>query len=357
MAAASASVLLTSNPLYLSLACLAGLIVFLSLPREGIGRAYGVLLKVGLALAVLSVPLNVLTGATGSTVLLRLPEASFPGWLGGVTFGGDVTGESLAYSGSRALTLMALLIFVAAFNTGVNHFRLLRLAPAALFQAALVATVAVLLLPQGLAQARAVREAQRLRGHRVRGLGSLTALAVPVLAGALERSIQRAESLDARGFGRLRPAPTIADYLAGGVGLAGVLLAALGGFAYFYYSDTPAVGLAMLGGGLGLTALALYVLGRRLQRTYYSQERWSGSDRWVAGLSLASLGCLLALRMAGSGDLTYIPYPSLAVPSFHPVAAAALLLLLAPLLTQVPNGGEQGGEPSAAASAARGKAS
>lgn len=338
-AAASISVFLTSNPLYLSLACLAGLAVYLAVPRGGRGQAYGIVLKVGVLLALLSVPFNVLTGATGPTVLARLPEVGFPGWLGGVTFGGEVTGEALAYAGSRALTLVAILLFMAAFNVGVDHFRLLRLAPAALFHAGVVATVAVLLIPQGVAQVRAVREAQRLRGHRLRGPRTLVGLAVPVLAGALERSIQRAESLDARGFGRLRAASSSADRLVAAAGLMGLVLAALGGFVYFYYSQSPAPGVAALGGGAGLVALAVYAQGRRLQRTRYSQEEWEASDRWVVGLSVASLALLLILRGVGAADLTYLPYPSLAAPGFNPAGALAFLLLLAPLVPLVAPGG------------------
>jgi energy-coupling factor transport system permease protein len=348
-AAASISVFLTSNPLYLSLACLAGLAVYLAVPRGGRRQAYGVVLTVGLVLALLSVPFNVLTGASGPTVLARLPEASFPDWLGGVTFGGEVTGEALAYAGTRVLTLMALLLFVAAFNVGVDHFRLLRLAPAALFHAGVVATIAVLLLPQGLAHVRAVREAQRLRGQRLRGLRSLVGLAVPVLAGALERSIQRAESLDARGFGRLRAASAAADRLVAAAGLIGLVLAALGGFVYFYYSQSPAPGVAALGVGAGLVALAVYAQGRRLQRTCYSQQEWEAADRWVVSLSLASLALLLILRGVGAADLTYIPYPSLAAPGFNPAAALAFLLLLAPLVPLVaPEGGRLERAPATA---------
>lgn len=333
-AAACVAVLLTSNLLYLSLACLTGLAIYLSLLGEGRGRAYALLLKVGVFLALLSLPLNVLTGSTGLTVLARLPQVSFPGWLGGVTFGGEVTGEALAYAGSRALSLTALLLFVAAFNAGVDHFRLLRLLPAVLFQAGVVLTVALLLVPQTVAQARAVREAQRLRGRRLRGAASLVALAVPVLAGALERSVQRAESLDARGFGRLEPGPRGlgADRLAAAAGLVGLCLAALGAFAYFYEGDISVLALPSLAAGAALVTAAVHRQGRRLRRTHYRPEPWRPRDRWVAGLSLASLALLLALRAAGSGDLTYLPYPELTAPSFHPLAALAFILLLAPLL-------------------------
>ncbi len=92
--AASVSVFLTANPLYLATACLVGLVVYASLPAKRRRGAYGFIVKIGLFFAVLSVPFNVLTGSSGSTTLVELPRLTFPNWLGGVTFGGDATLEA-----------------------------------------------------------------------------------------------------------------------------------------------------------------------------------------------------------------------------------------------------------------------
>jgi hypothetical protein len=160
LVAASVAVFLTSNPFYLATACLTGLVVYESLPAGQRRRAYGLIVKIGLFFALLSIPFNVLTGSSGSTALVDLPRLSFPGWLGGVTLGGRVTVEAALYAAGRALRLVALLLFATAFNVGVDHYRLLRLVPSALKQLGVVATVAVMLLPQAFAQARAVAEAQ-----------------------------------------------------------------------------------------------------------------------------------------------------------------------------------------------------
>jgi energy-coupling factor transporter transmembrane protein EcfT len=64
--AASIAVFLTSNPFYLATACLVGLVVYESLPRGRRRRAYGLVVKIGLFFALLSIPFNVLTGSSGA---------------------------------------------------------------------------------------------------------------------------------------------------------------------------------------------------------------------------------------------------------------------------------------------------
>jgi energy-coupling factor transport system permease protein len=233
LVAASVAVFLTSNPFYLATAALVGLVVYASLPSGRRRRAYGLIVKIGLFFALLSIPFNVLTGSSGSTALLELPRLTFPNWLGGVTFGGQTTVESLVYAVSRALRLVALLLFATAFNVGVDHYRLLRLVPRALRQLGVVVTVSVLLLPQAFAQGRAVADAQRLRGRRMRGIRDAGAFVVPVLAGALERSIQRAESLDARGFGSM-PSAQITGRRTALLTSASIGLTACGAFLYVW---------------------------------------------------------------------------------------------------------------------------
>jgi len=57
------------------------------------------------------------------------------------------------------------------------------------------------LVPATAASFVAVRDAQRLRGWRAKGPRALADLAVPVVLGAIDRSVQLAESMEARGFG------------------------------------------------------------------------------------------------------------------------------------------------------------
>lgn len=327
LAGASVAVFLTSNPLYLSLGFIASLGVYLSVRGSPKGRALGPFVKLGLALAALSVPFNVLTGSSGSTVLATLPELSFPRSFGGVTFGGEVTAEALVTATGRALGIATLVVLAAAFNAAVDHFRLVRLAPRALSQLMLTLTIALLVVPQAMAQARAVVEARRLRGRSARGLWALPGLLLPVLRGALERSVQRAESLDARGFGA---GVRTGGWPASAVGVGGLGLCAWGAFAHFYYGPglLPAAAIAA---GLAFVVVALVRVGG-LKRHRLRADPWTYPDALVLGTAALSLALVFALRISGTGDADYLAYPELTGPAFHPAGALAFVLLLAPAL-------------------------
>ncbi len=328
LVAASVAVFVTSNPFYLATACLAGLVVYESLPGGRRRRAYGLIIKIGLFFALLSIPFNVLTGSSGATGLVDLPRLSFPGWLGGVTLGGRITAEAALYAAGRALRLVALLMFAAAFNVGVDHYRLLRRVPAALRQLGVVATVAVLLLPQALAQGRQIVEAQRLRGRRMRSLRDAGAFVVPVLAGALERSIQRAESLEARGFGSAS-SDYVGDIRTKALVLAAAGLSATGIGLYLYEGALPA--LALIAAAGAAVIFALHLRGDSVETTRYSHDPLSQASILVLGSSLVSLALLLVMRAGGLGDVAYYPYPVATMPELHPLAVVAFLLLLAPV--------------------------
>jgi energy-coupling factor transport system permease protein len=321
----SASIFLTSNPLYLSLGFLAAVAVYLAAGASTKGRALQPFVLLGIAVALLSVPFNVLTGSAGATELARLPALRSPGWFGGVTFGGAITAEALVTAGGRALTIATLVVLAAAFNARIDHFRLLRLAPRALSQLMLPLTIAVMIVPQTVAHGRSVAEARRLRGWPERGVRMLPFLLLPVLRGALERSVQRAESLEARGFGRGAVAP---DWWAPWVGALGVGLSAWGAFAHFYYGAGAVAAATMLAGVLVVGAVLVRSGGtgpNGLRR-----ERWTTPDMLVAGTALLTLALVFLLRLSGAGDADYLAYPQVSAPAFHPAGAAAFLLLLAP---------------------------
>lgn len=327
LVAGSAAVFLTSNPLYLSLALLAALAVYVSAGGRARRRAMGPFVAIGLVLAAMSVPFNLLTGSTGPTVLTTLPELRFPDWFGGVTLGGDVTGEALLSATARALSIATIVVLAGAFNASVDHFRLLRLAPRGLTQVMLALTIALLVVPQAVGQARAVLEAQRLRGRRARGLRALPGVLLPTLQGALERSVQRAESLDARGFGGGERRGGAMTSIAG---VAGLGVCAWGAFAHFYYGSGAGPALA-IAAGTGVVVMALFASGG-VRRAHMRSDGWSPRDVAVGIAAMASVALLLALRLAAAGDADYLPYPEVVAPAFHPAGAVAALLLLLPAL-------------------------
>jgi energy-coupling factor transport system permease protein len=221
-----------------------------------------------------------------------------------------------------------MLIF-GTFNALVDHYRLLRLAPRSLFHAGLAVTIAVAFVPSLLRSIGEIGEAQRARGHRFGRPRSWVALVSPLLAGSLEKSVQLAESLDSRGYGRTGSGDRAQGRAQLGV-IAATLLLAGGAFGWLYYGGALALpASAMLAAGALALALTMRALGRQVRRSSYRRERWRGRDSLAA---LAALGCALALALLRLGDtgLVYYPFPQIAPPAFDLRAGLAVLLLAAP---------------------------
>jgi len=325
-------VFLTSNPLYLSLALLVSCGVYQQARESAKGRALTPFVGLGVSLAVLTLPLNVLTGSVGGTTLAELPQVTLPRWFGNVAVGGTVTAEALVVATGRALGIATLVLLAASFNAAVDHFRLLRLAPRSLSQLMLSLTVAVLVVPQAVARGRAVAEAKRLRGRPARGLRALPGLLLPVLYGALERAVQRAESMDARGLAGGGPRSSGPLVM---IGVLGLGLAAWGGFWHYYDGPGP---LPAATAALGVLVVAGVLLrggvsgARRLR-----DDPWSARDVVAAGAAALALAIVAGLRLAGAADLEYVPYPEVTAPGFDVAAAGAFLLLLAPAVASAPD--------------------
>ncbi len=96
---------------------------------------------------------------------------------------------------------MILLCFGAA-NSLASPYRLLRSLPAVLYETGVAVTVALSFTPELVQSIGIVRQARRQRGIPTKGLRGMRGVAVPVLESALDRSLQLATSMDARGYGR-----------------------------------------------------------------------------------------------------------------------------------------------------------
>lgn len=183
----------------------AAMIIVLAASERTERGAFRVMVILGVAFIALRVVLFTMTGRAGATTLVQLPEVVLPGVLGGVRFGGRLSAEVAVNELAEGLRLCAILLATGAFVTVCDVVELVRLAPARLRRAGVVVQIAVSFLPALAASVREVREAQRARGLRARGLRSAVPLIVPVVAGALDRACLLAESLHARGFDRPDP--------------------------------------------------------------------------------------------------------------------------------------------------------
>ena len=161
--------------------------------------------------------------------------------------------------------------------------------------------------------------------HRERR-GRLVRLVVPVLELGLERSVNLAESMDARGFGRGRPGPR--QVVSGWLGLAGVI--GLCGAMVALVGRASAVALLCLLAGSALLVAALVLAGSDERVTRYRVRSLTGTDLGVlAVVAVAPIGLALC-RALDDESLRWVVGLSPAVPEFRLLPAALLLLLAAP---------------------------
>jgi energy-coupling factor transport system permease protein len=336
LVAALVALSVTRNPLHLTL-----ILLCIGMVRSSMGgeqeATYSPISPVRFAMWV--VPLSALfNGATahfGDTVLLRLPE-------GLPVIGGAITLEALAFGAINGLVLSGILAAFATFNQALPIRALIRLIPRAFYPLAVVISISVTFVPVTMRQFQQIREAQAVRGHRVRGLRGWLPLFMPLLIGGLERALQLAEAMTARGFASADQRGQ--DTASRGAVLTG-LVALLGGWLLRLVWGQESLGLGLMLGGAGLILGVLWALGRRVPRTTYRSEPWRWRDGAVALGAALALGVFLIPGIAQE-SFFYYPYPKLSMPGFDPVMGVATLGLLGPAFLGVEVGGRErdGGE-------------
>ena len=348
LAAAMLAALSTRNPIYLVLIAALAIIVNTRLERlttqrpvreqqraafrpsgVTINRSRGLLLRAVIGLTIAVALLKGFSLHIGVTVLFRLPE-EWP------VLGGPITLESLVASSLDGLSLLAVLAVFTAFSAGADYYSILRSLPPFLHQVGLVTSIAITFVPQTVDRFAEIREAQALRGHRIRSLVDLLPLVMPLLAGGMERSMNLAEAMDARGFSRspagARPLPPIVTQsgLAAGMALilAGAVLPAFLTFPVW-------LGWLTVVAGVGLMGVTLWAVGRGSKRERYRRSIWRNRDTTLTALSVGVVAFLLFYRARMASVLIYYPFPRLHPPTFAPLVALALLVIAAPALLAV----------------------
>jgi energy-coupling factor transport system permease protein len=249
----------TDNPVYRGLVALAALNVLLIwLPP---GRRLRPLVVALLIAAGIGGLINVLAGHAGVDVIARLP-ADWP------LVGGALTLESLAFGGAIGLGLVAALLAVAPLSLVLEPHDVVDAMPGPLERTG-IAVATSLNLVSGFGRTfTAVRDAQRMRGWRPRGLRSWNEVLVPVFLTAIEDSVLLAEAMEARGFGAGR-------------------------------------------------------------RTSFARVSWSRWDVAVVATALGSVGLFVGARLAGVA-VDWYPYPTLYLPPISPVLVVGCLALALP---------------------------
>lgn len=333
----------TTNPALLGLVVAVLAIVVAARSSTGPWRgAFRYALVLGAVVIAVRVVFQALFGGSlGSTVILTLPEVPLPAWLSGIRLGGPVTAEALlgaAYEGMRLATVIAC---VGAAISLASPIRLLRSAPAALYEMGLSLVVAMSFAPQLVGDLERVRQARRLRGRRTRGPRGLAEAAMPVLEGALDRSITLAAAMASRGYGRTaRPGtgtptrPMRAPVAA--IALVGSLAALLvGTYGLLDATAPPILGLPLVAIGIAGAIAGLAVAGRRSIRTRYRRDPWTGAEWATLGCGLLAAVVTTAVAIADPSALAG-PLQPPGWPALPPLPAAAIALAALPALVTPP---------------------
>ncbi|MFE7032684.1 energy-coupling factor transporter transmembrane component T [Streptomyces sp. NPDC057621] len=324
----------TTNPLLLALLVgVAGYVVAARRTEAPWARSYGAFVKLALAVLGIRLAFAVLLGSPipGTHTLVTLPELPLPDWAQGIRVGGRVTAEGLVFALYDGLKLATLLICVGAANALANPARLLKSLPGALYEAGVAVVVALTFAPNLIADVQRLRAARRLRGRPDHGLRGLLQVGLPVLEGALERSVALAAAMDARGYGRSAEVPPGVRRTTAALTLGGLVGVCAGTYGLLT-AEGGTYGLPVLLAGLAAALGGLWLGGRRSLRTRYRPDTW-GVRAWLVAASGAAVAALLVLY-ASTGPYAYAALRPGVVPLTAPTLplwpAAAILLGLLP---------------------------
>ncbi|HEX5987415.1 MAG TPA: energy-coupling factor transporter transmembrane component T [Nocardioides sp.] len=334
----------TQNPVPLLLILVvAGLVVAARRSTAPWARSYGAFLKLALVIILIRIVFQAVlsTGSQGPTVLFTLPEAPMPEG-SGLKLGGQVTLEAVLRAFYEGLQLAVILCCVGAANALGSARRLLRYVPGALYEIGVACVIALTFAPQLVTDAQRVREAHRLRGRRTRGLRSLKRLAMPVLEGALDHSVDLAAAMDSRGYGRTTDDSRVSRRVTTGLVFGGLLGVCIGVYGLLDGTTSAWLGLPMLLLGSALAAAGIAVGGRRTGRTRYRPDPWALPEWLVAGsgvvaavamfvnvavapeeLYLASVGMVPPVPMIAVVGILVAMLPAVVAPPLPPVVRAA----------------------------------
>lgn len=312
--------LVTRNPFYILIILLVARIVnsACSLAESRVRIHFW---RLAFVIVSLSILFNLLMVRVGQTVLFSLP----PNWW---LIGGTKTLEAAVYGAISGLTLVSLLAIFLAFNESVPVSDLVRLTPRAMANVGLIVLLAVTYVPETINQLHRIREAQALRGHRLRGLRDWQPIVIPLLIGGLERSMGVAESMVSRGYGSTSNIKQPAAIQFGL--LIGLLFTFVGWLLTF---RSVLTGMILVFAGTALVIGLVIWSGKDVSHTRYRPKPWKTRDWLLIVLSvIPMLLVFLPIPFVDNSTMFYTPYPKLMLPPFDVFVGLALVLLAAPAI-------------------------
>jgi len=326
----------TQNPVpLLLLLAVAGLVVSARRSTAPWAKSYGAFLKLALLIIAIRILFQALlsTWSQGPTVLFTLPSLPMPEG-SGLKLGGQITLEAVLRAFYEGLQLGVILCCVGAANALGSARRLLRYVPGALYEIGVACVIALTFAPQLVTDAQRVRAAHRLRGRSTRGPGSLARMAMPVLEGALEHSVELAAAMDSRGYGRTTDDTRVSRRLTAALVFGGLLGVCIGVYGLLDGTTSSWLGLPMLALGSVLAGFGVAVGGRRTGRTRYRPDPWALPEWLVSGCGLVAAVAMF-LNVAVAPEQLYLASVVM-VPPVPLLACAGILVALLPAVLAPP---------------------
>lgn len=334
----------TTNPLLLLLiVAVAGYVVSARRSQAPWARSFGFFLKLGLIVIAIRVVFQAIVAAPiGTTILVTLPSFTLPEIMAGVRLGGPITAESLIAALYDGMRLATILICIGAANSLASPARLLKAVPSALYEFGLSIVIAVTFTPQLVTDLDRIRTARRLRGRAVGGVRGTAGAALPVLEGALERSITLAAAMDSRGYGRQAHRSQMVRRATGAALLGALVMVVIGTYALLDASAPAALGLPLLATGFILGGIGFTLAGRRSVRTRYRPDPWTWPEWGVTACALTTAGIVVAASVQGVVGLI-APVDPIAWPAVPAAAVLAILISALPAVITPPVPDSAGG--------------
>jgi len=297
------------NPIYI-LVTLAGLLISGSRMTQKKNRPFWLLqnLRFLLTMVALSTLINALFTHTGDSILFTLPES----WL---LVGGVITLESAVYGAINGLVIGTLYLLFNVLNQALTIKQIIHLIPRAFYPMAMTITVALTFFPSIQQRTMEIKEAQMIRGNRMKKIKDWLPILIPLLVTSLESAILLSESMTARGFhvrqgSKTANLATIELVLAAFTVFSGWIL------SLYDYPEWLSLLLYILGG-----LLLIFILtceGRQTRITRFHQEVWHLKDVLASVFfSLMLVGLIILMLRDALPSLSYSPYPSLSAPTFQ----------------------------------------
>ena len=228
-------------------------------------------------------------------VAITLPSLSIDlGFGNSIHLLGEVSTLSIHAALVDGFRLAAIILSIGMANSLANPRKLLRATPGALYEVATAISIAINLAPQLITSLKLVRRARGLRGHS-KGIKTLTGIVIPVLEDTIDKSMQLAASMSARGFGRKTNRNSTQLFLAR-IATALTLILLTVGVAMLLFSPAQQfVDLMVIIAGFVSAGVTLRLSSTRTTRTKYVVQRWRLGDAIV----IASSTILLVAAFSG----------------------------------------------------------